>query len=421
MQKFILTATILLLLASCKDDDSIIGLHLQDGRFTVSYDTIHTIHTTTKKADSLSLTGATVGLLGDYNDPQFGRTRAALVFQLVPKANVANFGVNATADSIVLKLTERSGYYGLDSAAQHIVRVYRVKDGMDLADLDSTPTNFSILENYKGLLLAEQPIILSPKDSIPIEIKFNTPDIASAILSDTAHFASDTTFKRYFPGLIVETENTSANGNIISIDFAQADTRMRLHFKNNTDTTHFDFLLKTDATKRYSIFDHQYAATQVSTALTDTTFQTLAYIQGMNGVGVKIEIGGLDQLFSDEKWAINSAQLILQLAPESDTAKYLPPSQIMVKVVDGANEIFTPDYQTQGGASTLPENYDITLNGYKIKISNLLYKSIVERKQTITLTAYAISPLTKANRAIIAGSGHQDIKLRPVVHIIRSK
>ena len=41
-------------------------------------------------ADSLSLAGATIGLIGDYNDPQFGRTRAALALQLVPKATLIN-------------------------------------------------------------------------------------------------------------------------------------------------------------------------------------------------------------------------------------------------------------------------------------------------------------------------------------------
>ncbi|MGI6479284.1 MAG: DUF4270 family protein [Salinivirgaceae bacterium] len=421
MQRLFIISAILLSIYACKEDDSIIGIHLQDNRFTVKYDTLHTIKTSTKFADSLSLAGATIGLIGDYNDPQFGRTRAALALQLVPKATLINLGNNPVGDSVVLKLIERSGYYGLDSAATQIVRVYRVNDGMSLDDFDSTVVNFSTLNSYKGALLAEKEMIFNPSDSTPFEIKLSTQEFAATLLNDSVNFKNDTIFKSYFPGLIIEAENQSTNGNIISIDLSQADTRMRLHFRNDTDTTYFDFLPKSTSTKSYSIFDHDYSSTNIPTSLTDTTNQPLAYMQGMNGLGIKIDINGLDSLFSDDIWAINSAQLILKIAPESDIDNYIPPTSIIVKMVENSQEVFTPDYGRPGGLTTTPEDYDNKINGYKIRINKLLYKALIEKQSSITLTTYATSPLTKANRAIIAGPEHANDSVRPVIHIIRSK
>jgi hypothetical protein len=421
MRNLLLIFIVLLTIVSCKEDESIIGLELQENRFTVHYDTVRTIKTFTKWADSLSLTGASTGLLGDYSDPVFGRTRAAIAMQVVPKASVINLGSSPVADSIVLKLIERSGFYGLDSAAIHTVRVYRVNTGMSLDDLDSTVVNFSTLNSYKGALLAERQIMFDTNDPIPFEIKFLDNTLATALLQDTSYYKNDSLFKTYFSGLIIEAEKTSANGSIITIDFSQTQTHMRLHFKNATDTLYFDFVLKGDKTKRYSIFDHEYAPTPVQTALNDTTFQSMSFLQGMNGVGIKIRIDGLDTLFTDDKWAVNSAQLVIKLATESDTANYLPPASIIVKMVKDGEEVFTPDYRTTGGTTTSPENYNIGINGYNIRLNKLLYEALINRQTSITLTAYATSPLTKANRAVLAGPDHPNDTLRPVLHIIRSK
>ena len=192
-------------------------------------------------------------------------------------------------DSVVLKLIERSGYYGLDSAATQIVRVYRVNDGMSLDDFDSTVVNFSTLNSYKGALLAEKEMIFNPSDSTPFEIKLSTQEFAATLLNDSVNFKNDTIFKSYFPGLIIEAENQSTNGNIISIDLS-CRYCMRLHFRNDTDTTYFDFLPKSTSTKSYSIFDHDYSSTNIPTSLTDTTNQPSAYMQGMNGLGIKLTL-----------------------------------------------------------------------------------------------------------------------------------
>ncbi|HOG20854.1 MAG TPA: DUF4270 family protein, partial [Salinivirgaceae bacterium] len=281
--------------------------------------------------------------------------------------------------------------------------------------------NFSTLESYKGTLLAEKEMIFNPSDSASFEIMLSTQEFAATLLSDSVNFKNDTLFKSYFPGLIIEAENQSVNGNIISVDFSHVDTHMRLHFKNERDTTYFDFLPKSNSTKCFSIFDHDYSSTNIPTSLNDTTNQSLAYMQGMNGLGIKIEINGLDSLFSDDIWAINSARLILKIAPESDIDNFVPPASIVVKMVENSQEVFTPDYERQAGLTTAPEDYNSEIKGYKIIINKLLYKALIEKQSSITLTTYATSPLTKANRAVIAGPDHTNDSLRPVIHIIRSK
>ncbi|HON19594.1 MAG TPA: DUF4270 family protein, partial [Salinivirgaceae bacterium] len=325
----------------CKKEDSIIGIDLQENKFEIRFDTLTHIRLATKLADSLTFNGAGLGLLGDYQDSLFGRTRSALAFEILPKSKVVNLGDNPIADSVVLRLSERSGYYGLDSAARQIVRVYRVQTGKSLKDFDSTVVGFNRLAEYKGELLAEREMVFNTKDSLPFEIKLS-PAFAAALLQDTAYIKSDSLFKIYLPGLIVEAERISANGNIITIDFNQLTTRMRLHFKNSVDTLYFDYYVKTTA-YRFSIFDHQYQGTSVGVSLQDSTYGQLAFLQAMNGVATRVKISNLDTLFSDQPWALNSALLNLNLAPESDTARFIPPSQIMVKMKKDGKEVFIPD------------------------------------------------------------------------------
>ncbi len=421
MHKFSFAAIIIAqFFIACNREDTIIGLDLQDNKFIVRFDTISTIQLTTKRADSILLDNASIGLLGDYADPVFGHSRAALAFELLPKSRVINLGTNPVADSVVLKLTERSGYYGLDSSALHTVRVYRVAEGKSLKDLDSAVVTFSTLNEYKGQLLGEQVVKFNTKDSVRLSIRLNN-QFATTLLQDTAYISSDSLFNQYFRGLIVEAEKVSPNGNIITIDFNQSTTCLRLHFKNNTDTLFFDYLLKQTRTRRFTIFDHNYENTQVQTALTDTSFSTMSFLQGMNGLATKVRIDGLNTLFSDDPWAINSALLTLYLAPESDTARFLPPTQIMVKMIKDGKEVFTPDYQVQGGVSTAPENYQVTTNAYHIKINKLLYDAVLARKPSVELVIYTVSPLTKPNRCVIAGSQHPELTVRPQLRIIRSQ
>ncbi|MDD2564202.1 MAG: DUF4270 family protein [Salinivirgaceae bacterium] len=427
MRNIIFILSTLIVLASCKEDDSIIGLDLQNNQFSVQYDTIHTTTTSTLLADSLSLNGASIGLLGDYIDPDFGRVQPVLAFQVVPKTTVVNLGDNPIGDSIVITLQERSGYYGLDSAATQKVKVYRIHESKNLDDLDSTVVNFSTLEQYKGPQLADTTMVFNPNDSIGFSIKVNKVNLADEFLANATSFASDSTFKRFFGGVIIETENRDTHGNIISIDFNVTQTNIRLHYHNAAEDTVkkvFDFLLKDINSQRYSIFKHTYAGSPIETALVqDALYQEKSFIQGMNGVGMKIRIDNLDSLAAENAWAINSANLTLKLVPEDDSImKYAPPSSILIKMLnDEGNEVFTPDYETAGGATSAPENYNPDIHGYKIRINRLLRKALLENKQSITLTIYTTSPLTKPNRGIVAGSTYSKPELRPVLHVIRSK
>ena len=99
----------------------------------------------------------------------------------------------SSGDSVVLKLIERSGYYGLDSAATQIVRVYRVNDGMSLDDFDSTVINFQ-LKHYKGTASRKE-MIFNPSDSTPFEIKLSTQEFAATLLNDSVNFKNDTILK----------------------------------------------------------------------------------------------------------------------------------------------------------------------------------------------------------------------------------
>jgi predicted transcriptional regulator len=429
MQKILLFLLTGIILASCKDKDSLIGLGMQSGQFEMKFDTLDykEINITTKRADLISLSGATIGLLGDYLDPYFGRTQAILAFQLALKSSTLNLGENPTGDEVILKLTKRSGYYGLDSAANHEVKVWRVAKGQNLDNLDSTEVSMDKLLPYKGELLGHKTMNFNPNDTVPWEIPLN-PELARSLIDSLNKnknlYASDSSFKVFFPGLIVETVCTCSKGNIVSIDYSADLLYMRIYYRNSEDNNReLDFILK-EGVKRYSIFKHDYESTEVEKALNnDADYKTMAFIQGMNGVGSKIEINGLDKLFNDTIHSINSAILRCHLAKESDTANYIAPTSVFIKVMDEkGNEEFTVDYVGQTANTTRGINYNPEINGYDIVLNRLLFEKIKEKKKSMVITLYANSQLTRANRAIIAGSEYTaDTTLRPKLYIIRSK
>lgn len=423
MHKILFFSLVIIALSSCRDSEDKLGIHLQNKQFELVYDTLNTISTSIKYADSISLSGATLGLIGDYNDPYFGRTQAALAFQLLPKASAVSLGANPTADSIVLKLTKRSGYYGLDSAAAHTIRVWKVKTAHALDTIDSTQVSIIGLFPYKGDLLAEKTITLNPNDTTPFNIPLDIkPEFATTILNNTDKYTSDSLFKTLLGGLIVEAENKSTNGNIVTVTYSENMLTMTLYYHSAAGQNRtLEFVLK-DAAKRYSIFEHQYSS-HITDALNGTGNKSLAFLQGMNGVGTKVEINNLDALFSDSLYNVNSAILRCRLAPESDTNAYIPPPSIFIRMYDDSGEeVFTPDYIGSNANTTSPENYNTDISGYNIRLNRALFDILRNRHKTkLVITIYATSQLTNANRAVFAGSEYSDVNLRPTLYVIRSR
>ena len=412
---------------------------MQSDIFGIEFDTLHDIITTTRQADLISLSGATIGLLGDYLDPSFGRTQAALAFQLAPTSSNLVFGENPVGKKVTLKLTKRSGYYGLDSAATHEIKVWQVATGKSLDNLDSTEVKMNDLIDYKGKLLSHTTMTFNPNDTIPWDIELDS-ELAKLLVDNLVKndtlYKNDTAFMTFFPGLIVETVCTCSQGNIVSIDYSADLCYMRLQFSNSTDSIRsLDFVLK-NSNKRYSIFNHDYETSEVGQALDNADYKSMAFLQGMNGVGLKIEINGLDSLWNnDTSYSVNSAILRFQLAEESKKDLYLPPNSVFIKMFNkDGEEVFTPDYIGQTPNTTRAINYiNDTIKdiyGYDIVLNRLLYEKIgngingenmAKREESMVITMYVNSQLTRANRAIIAGSEYADTTLRPKLYVVRSK
>src|SRR5687768_4847889 len=106
-----------LIFLSCKNGDGI-GLELQDPSEAINTtrtDTF-TLVTTTVREDSLRTENLSYNLLGDMNDPLFGKT-SAMVFtepRIAVEGTGFNYGPNPQVDSVVLsfRYTGPQNYYG---------------------------------------------------------------------------------------------------------------------------------------------------------------------------------------------------------------------------------------------------------------------------------------------------------------------
>jgi len=414
---------------SCKDKDSILGLEMQ-GQFEIKFDTIRSITVSTKKsADSVSLTGAKIGLLGEYTDPVFGHTQAVLAFQLGIKSSVFNLGDDPVGESVVLIFNKRSNYYGQDSIFSHDVKVWRVKEKKDLKYLHDSVVSISDLEKYKGTLLSDKKIIHN-KDSVNFRIKLDADSNLAQELLDSAKkekFSTDAAFQKIFPGIIVETVCRCEKGNIIYVEYSANLLTLRVHYQSSLGKKReLDFVLKDDF-QRFSIFNHEYDGTDVGNALDKLDDPNkLGYIQGMNGVGlqVEIDISSLISEDSEDEYSVNSAVLKLKLA-EGSTEGYPANSTIHIRMPDGDKEVFTPDYSATV-TTVYFINYDSksgTDGGYNIHLTRLLFNKLkTTQDKKVIIMVYANQQLTSANRAIVAGGDYEEKKeLRPVLEVVRSK
>ena len=310
-----------------------------------------------KKTDSLSLNmstvvanrGLTSGLdnviCGAYLDPIFGEVSASAYLNFSLSSTDATFD-NMVFDSIVLSLAYIGyGHYGsvLDNtqATPQSWSIYRLSETLsetnsyysdDSLSYDATPlvNGFTFVPNVLDSLLVDSNIV-GPYVNIRLDDALGQ-ELMNA--SNASYYASNTAFKGFFKGLAIKPSAVALNNALVRMKSSSSDTRLRLYYhdaSNPSEVKTYDFLTNNDA-ESFSSFKHNYSNTIV---LDNNVADTNVYIQGLQGLQTKIDLGNFEVLNGTY---INQAELVFTVSSETSTTyPALPNLYIKAKNTSGTS------------------------------------------------------------------------------------
>jgi len=372
---YLLSATFLLglfVFSSCKKQ------YNEQGKDTLSADeilgsvTVDTfdLKTYTSSSDSIISSGRPYGLLGSYNDPEFGPFQAGFYTQLRLSGENPNFGdvSQIVVDSLVLAL-EYAGYYG-DIGPQN-VEVYRLSDTLSK---NTTYYSFSsksvlstdLVETGKQTFVAtpDKKTIIGTQTYDPQLRIFLDKSLATELLNEAAsggqHFTTNDNFVNYFKGLYVKVNNgnqSSGKGAVYYFNLDDPQSKLTIYYKQAGLSKTFDFLINSNCAK-FNKIDIDNAGKPVSQVVLNSNLgQQEFYTQAFKTRAI-VSIPGIKGL--PKRSVIHRADLILPVQYQTGS-RYTPANQLTVTTkIDG--KLY--DTGILGVYDGYFKQYKINLQGY---------------------------------------------------------
>ena len=353
--------------------------------------------------------------LGSMDDATFGKTTASIYTQVNLPTNNLDLkagGTGLVADSLVLILPIAE-FYG-DSTETQAFNVYRIESSSEFYDDTTYYSNQTFNKNdWLGRVTVDikpnSPVALANGDTVVPQIRIPlSPTFASELIGydPNSEFASDDAFKNAIRGLLIEPDTLIGFGKgYAQIDLFSAGGVLRLYYKNDFDTTSFDFTITTSSAAVNS-FTHNYSSASVG-SLIGTDVNT-GYIQGGGGLKTFIQFPGLDQL---DSVLINKAEFTFTIIDDAEDGTYTPPAQILLVRPDsnGANYFIPGFYISLKDQILFSETtYGGQLNGttYTFNIALHIQDVIdgVEDNDGLYITTFPFH--RKSERVIIGGADH---------------
>ncbi len=391
-----------------------------------SIDGVNTFDTTMEvitdsfdETDSTRIYKQDVHVLGAItNDPLFGRTNAALNFELFP--NFFPFSVPGTKDSIradsVVLILSYLNFHG-DSTQPLRVSVEEISRNTPLDPYKVYPSNFPAIYplQFSGSLGITSTIdIRRLGDSVINRYEGSRNQIRIRLRDDVARrflnnydssnaYRSDTAFRSFFAGFSVKVASTSPANALLFINMLDTNTKLALYYNSSTtgsttrDTNVVYFRFNNFTSGDFSQITRNRAGSEIANRLTTTSKpDSLVYIQSAPGTYVRIRIPNLSTL---NNRIIHRAELITEQVPDNanllTTDRYMsPPNVLLLSHYDSVNKIkrnIPNDYLIgQSGPNTLTfggylsyktvPGYD-RLATYSFELSRYI-QGIVTRKDT---------------------------------------
>lgn len=404
---YLLSATFLLgllVFSSCKKQYNTQGkdtLGSGDILGSITVDTFD-LKTFTTSSDSIISSGRPYGLLGSYNDPDFGKFEAGFYTQLRLSGENPNFGdvSQIVVDSLVLGL-EYAGYYG--EIGPQNVEVYRLSDTLSKSTTYYSFTSKAV--NSTDLVEAgKQTFIATPDKKTVIGTQTFDPQLrifldkslATELLNEAAsggqNFTTNENFVNYFKGLYVKVNNgvqSSGKGAVYYFNLDDPQSKLTIYYKQAGLSKTFDFLINSNCAK-FNKIDIDNSGKPVSQVLSNSALgQQEFYTQAFKTRAV-VSIPGIKGL--PKRSVIHRADLILPIQYQAGS-RYTPANQLTVTTkIDGKL------YDTG-----ILGSYDPYFKYYKINLQGYIQAVVAGQKD---ITEFTLAPgyfVISADRVVFNG------------------
>ncbi len=363
-------------------------------------------------------------LCGQLQDPNFGRTTAALYTLFRPSDLNPRFR-NALVDSVVLFLRYAAeGFYG-DTFQPQTVQVHRIASGHRLRwDQPYYSHQALPVEELLGEVSNLRP---QPRTNVPLfdtiekgpylRIPLSTGFGQEILDIDSLSLTADTLFWEKIRGLRITAAAQGIPGAIMAFDLNNRGfSFIRLYFKYVDDTlttsrtADFSFL----GGNKYNYFEHDYAGSPAEGYI-GREAQDLLFVQGLAGLRLRLEVPYAHLL---DNIAVNKAELEFTVAQPFGTTATLPPVSQLVLTERSANGVRTlisdaiyslnifNDFSRFGGSPRKYSEGGQTVERYRLTLTQRFQAMVDNTSGSIdaqTLYVNAFPQGRSAHRAILHG------------------
>jgi hypothetical protein len=430
---------IVLMLSACKKEDTDIGDSLQSESLGLMVSDTFTLMTYSDQLDSLDSDETSVGLLGSYVDPVFGKADCGIVTQILPSSVNPDLGSSATTivDSVVLSLKYESlRKYG--NLTNMTFEVYEITDQL-IRDNQTYYTFQTPNTTGSSLVLAgsetQYPDIyslqivgddtLSPQLRINLDPSFGMTMVAA---NESGQMSSDATFASFFKGLYIKVDGSAlgqGEGAVLYFSMEDAASKVTMYFHDSATPSvaeNFSFLINSDAA-RYNEMIFDRSGTSVEAILADKSLGEEEFYMQAGGIRAIIEFPHIlsfnnDSLGNYDPKIINRAELFLPVQDFEPDAFNPSASLFVARIVDNRISTFTVDYDyTSSFESGNTVSYDATAKEFRFILTREIQSLLKGDNENVGYRVYSPNFFASSVERVIFNGSNTSLKEKPRLEI----
>ncbi len=438
MYRFLLLILSGFLIVSCDSDvdqgDFVVGAdYLTIKNKVISIDTL-TVNVSSIKLDSLVTSSESRILVGNYDDPLFGKVKSDSYFQVATTSfNLysQNSDTDATGyvfDSIAM-IMRYDDYYYADTTKIQTLDIHRVlKNFKPNVDDDSFYNSSSLA--YDNVSLGS--ITYKPKplgrDSINIKLDNQFGAALFAKFKNNEITTSDE-FTEYLKGFVIK-PSTSTSNSIIGFNLSSV---LRMYYSKGIggtdDNYSMDFTIS-DISKQFNAVSSDRTGTLIQDLpLSKMNLSSLytgnkGFIQSGTGIACRIDFPYIKQLNNiAEKGAIIEAKLIIKPEKNSFSKMFPLPQTLSVYVVDKLNRIRS-NLTDSGGVTSVAtltntnDEFDENVD-YELSLGTFLQKEMLKESDSQSGLLFTLPTLSKVvDRVVLGDQASKESKIELQIYYI---
>lgn len=403
----LLVCTLCIGFVACTEDESDLGMGLQDPSSVFDGKVCDTITATavTVLDDSLLTSNYSVGVIGYYRDNVFGEVKASMYTQAAlstPSTGVSF--LNADIDSVVVCLVSAGVFpKSSDSNAVHNLHfeVSEIAEDMYLDTnyyaTDSKPLGSKYFDDYVEYRATDTVVTL--KLDASIHSKFAGRE-----------FVDNADFLETLKGLCIRMNYEGSDNYMLYVNYWATATAMTVYYTDTEagDTAQYAFLFDKSAA-HFNSYEHNYSATPLSVFQTNRTDSVegtqLLYLEALGGTAIKFRFPYLAEWGKQHPTAIiHQAELFISV-PDDPINDNCPSSLICYKYTETGSLATIPDMLD----GVLSEGFDGKFNStdrcYRMRITRQIQQLLNGTAPDLGMMLYVNSRRSSANRCTVYGTG----------------